>query len=88
MFIHGGVFYLARGLSLVLLLRPSDPFAALSLVLSAVREDAETFIMKAYRYFIYPELMKKGVCACGALRSLAYPFVPSFKETNVTFLWG
>jgi hypothetical protein len=30
------------------------------LTLKKVREDAETFIMKAYRYFIYPELMKKG----------------------------
>jgi len=37
------------------------------LTLKKVREDAETFIMKAYRYFIYPELMKKGkvymICA-------------------------
>jgi hypothetical protein len=39
------------------------------LTLKKVREDGETFIMKAYRYFIYPNLMKKGSCSFHSLPS-------------------
>ncbi len=82
----GAVLYLAPASELGVEMKTRQVFKSgrVGLTLKKVREGAQVFIMKSYRFFLYPNLMKKGkVYAICALHH-----VYGFDEAKIQQLTG